>query len=661
MIYKLFKKGETIADSELVSLVDQLFATDMDYAARMRERVTYRNVLYYVGEQWVEFMQSSGMFRRKILPKRIPTPVSNQVRQFVRSSRAMFMAQNLVPTVRPNTNEHADIVAARLGEKLLVWMDTINDDEIVDEIEKVCDWCSLAGTAFMRTIPEMDGGKWFIDKNGTVIKTGEVVARNVIPFNIVCDNAGEKLNDKRWVGIKSLVAREWVEDTFEMTITQEDSSIRSIDYQRKLMKLVSQVSLWKGHGFDTSAVDDKDRDLVVFKEVEIKPSVKYPNGKYIVTCAGQKVLDVDRMPIKAEKGTWYYSITDFHFNRIPGSFWSDAGVNDIISPQDRINQIDQAFEMNRKGLGRPRVVTPGDVGFKRVSEGGQGFLVISYDPLMAGAHTPKVEHGTPLPEQILKERDNAMIQIQDSSGDPKNILRGKAPTAKASGIMVDILRETAERGHVPDRDRFNRRKSLVYKKRLLLVKEVYTEKRMIKVAGGDETIGVIPFTGADLRNNTDVRMELDSGLSTTMAGQRQILLDLAQYQVLEMQDPIVRQEYLKRLGLKGFAERMDVDINRAEMENSKIATGDIGSIFLVDEEDSESVQMDDALFKYDNHQIHYETHRKFILSEEFAQFEEHLQVVLIHHTDIHFQLWQEELQKQKEEMAAMQEAGVKQE
>ena len=271
--------------------------------------------------------------------------------------------------------------------------------------------------------------------------------------------------------------------------------------------------------------------------------------------------------------------------------------------------------------------------------------------------------GTPLPNQILEERMVAKTTIQDSSGDPKNILRGKTPTSKASCIMVDILRETAEKGHAPDRDRYNRSLSLVYKKRLILVKDVYTEERMVKIAGKDAQLAVVPFKGSDLRDNTDVRLELDSGLSTTVAGQRQILLDLAQYQVLDMRDPEVRQEYLNRLGLTGFAKRLDIDINRAETENSKVATGNIGGIFLVEEEVMENgepeVAMFDPLFKYDNHQIHYEVHRRFILSQEFSQLAEEIQTVLIHHTDIHFKLWQDEMAKQKEEMMAMQEAGVK--
>jgi len=653
MIYKFFKKGEKVEGKELVSLINSMFDTQLDYARRMQDRITFRNILYYTGEQWLSYIQSIGSFRRRQIPSHVPTPVSNEIRDFVRSVRAMLLTQNLVPKIRPNTNEKEDEKASELGEKLLTWMDTLRDEEIEGEKEKVSDWMSLSGTAFLRTIPDMEAGDWFMGKSGEVIKTGDVITRNIIPFNVYLDDTGENLRDKRWIGIASLVPKEWVEDTFNVTIGEE--TIKAENYQKRLMKLVSQVSQWKGHGLESSMLEVKGN--VIFKEVEIRPSSKYPNGRYLVSCADTLIRDVPRMPIKVKNGTWYYTLTDFHYNRVPGRFWSDAGINDLISPQNHINEIDQSLELNRKGIGRPRIITPGEIALKRLSEAGQGFLVLKYDPLLSGGQAPKIESGTPLPQQVLAERDIAKIQIQDSSGDPKNILKGQSPGSKASGVMVDILRETAEKGHSPDLNRYNRGMSIVYKKRLLLAKEVYTETRMIKAVGRSEKINVIPFKGSDLRDNTDVRLELDSGLSTTKAGQRQILLDLAQYQVLDMQDPEVRQEYLKRLGLTGFSAKLNVDIERAEEENSKVAVGDIDQIMIINENDE--IEVNDPLFKYDRHDVHYEIHRKFILSADFRALPEKAQVVLIAHTDIHHELMQQEQVAQAELEAESESKGSK--
>lgn len=320
--------------------------------------------------------------------------------------------------------------------------------------------------------------------------------------------------------------------------------------------------------------------------------------------------------------------------------------------------------INRKSVARATCFLPGDVNLAKVDNVGGlgiGMLLLKYDPLLSGGAKPAIQQGTPLPQQILEERSLQRQTMQDVSGDPKNILRGQSPGSKASGIMVDILRETAERGKYPDIDRFTRSLTRVNKKRLLLAQEIMTEERLLKVCGRGNKWNIIKFKAADLRNNTDVRMELDSGLASTNAGKMQILTDFAQKGLLGdvTQNPELKEELLRRAGLSGFTQQENVDVKRAELENAKIGTGEFEGIFLVEPEPpviqqqthegivdvpnpkagqitpNSPVLMDDPYFKYDVHQIHYDLHRKFMLSEEFSELPPQAQTVLIHHTDIH--------------------------
>lgn len=657
-ILELFKEK---SDSKVIlNAINELFDDQKDYSRQIREREWWRNLLFYAGEQWIEYVRSLGSFRRRQLPDFIPTPVSNEIRGYVRAVKAMLLGQRLVPKIFPNTNERSDLDAAELGEKLLIWMDTINDGEIYEEKEKVAIWLTICGTGFLRTFPEMDGGEWAITKSGEILKTGEVTTENIIPFNVKMDDIGDNLRKKRWVGIQSLKAREWVEDTFNVKLKGSDE-IKAVNYEKQLMKLVGQVSPWKGYGLETAIMDMNEDDLVLFRETEFKPTNKYPDGRYIVTCRDQVLINIDRLPIKTAKGKWYYTLTDFHFNYVPGRYWSDSGVNDLISPQNAINEIDQALIINRKGLGRPRIITPGDIGLKRVSEGGQGFIAISYDPLMSGGQQPRIEGGTPLPVQVLEERRMHKEQIQDMSGDPKNILRGRPPSARSSGVQIDILRETAEKGQYPDVDRFNRALTRVYKKRLLIAREIYTEERTIKITGEGNRISIRQFKAADLRNNTDVKMEVDSGLATTKAGQTEIIMSLAEKGFLGnlAENPEVRQQLLRRLGLSGFSEQINTDYERAQAENGAIASGDITNIFLVEDANNPDSQIlnDDPLFKYDNHFIHYEVIRRFILSPEFRWLPAKVQTVAINHADIHHTMMMAEMQMQEQKMLAAQGGG----
>ena len=626
---------------KLAGLIEQLFDIQNDMTRIILDRITYRNILYYLGEQYIEFVKSAGTFRRRVLPNYIPTPVSNQVKDYVRSLKAMLLNQKLVPTVAPNTNEPEDSKAAAVASKLLEWMDGLFEDEFPDQKEKMVVWLAMAGTTFMRTYPDMQAGKWFMTPKGEV-NTGDVVSRAVVPFSVRLDALGEDLKAKRWVGLQTLQNREWVEDTFKVKV-ETSPAPDVIDYERKLMKLVSQVSPWKGAGLETQ-VYQEDTDFVLLREVEFKPTNERKEGRYVMTCHSKTLLDVDRMPIKAEEDSFYYTLTDFHFDYTPGRFWADAPINDLISPQNGVNEILQLLAENRKGIGRPRIMTPGKITLKRMDEekSGHSFLALEYDGLLSGGKEPRISPGIPLPTQILEEFGLHLTTIQNVSGDPKNILKGHAPSASSSGVQIDILRETAERSHYPDIDRFNRSMGRCYKKRLIVAAEVYTDKRIIKIGGRGRKLEIFAFRSSDLRGNTDVRLELDSGISTTRAGKTTLLMQLADKGYLGPVDinPELRQEFLTRLGLSGYTAQANIDIERAEQENAAVSLGRPQRLFIIDpeatgEDGSPEVANMDPLFKYDDHQIHFVVHRRFILSGQFEDLKQAAQAILLAHTDAH--------------------------
>jgi hypothetical protein len=349
----------------------------------------------------------------------------------------MILNKKYTVRVWPNSKDLEDREAARLADMVLQDMDQADDEAFEEEKDKVATWVALLGTAFMRTFPESDAGEWSITKDGQVITTGDAACQAVLPFNVLVDSYGEKLNHKRYVGIKSLKPKEWVEDTFKTKITSNgDSTI--IDYQKRLMKMVGDVSPWKGSGLVTSDIFDlASEDLVVFKEIEFRPSKKNPYGRYAIFVGDQKLHDMNHekaMPIPVENGKWYYTLTDFHYHNVPGRFWSDSGVNDQIPHQNSINAIDQALEMNRKGLGRPLMTMPTGMRLKRLNEGGQSMIVIEYDAMMSSGQKPEINRGLALPSQVLEERTTHRSSAQDAGGDPKGVLRGQSPNSQASGV-----------------------------------------------------------------------------------------------------------------------------------------------------------------------------------------------------------------------------------
>lgn len=658
-------KNKKLTESEILAEFSEIFREDstiIDPVQQVREVSWFRNILFYLGEQWISWYTEQNTFGHRFkLNLYEPTPVSNIVRDYVRSMKALVLNKKYATRIWPNSEEQKDKDASDLGTKVLKWLDGVQCNETEDVKELVCLWMTLTGNAFARTYANMDNGKYTVDAGKNVISQGDVSVENIIPFNIRVPLLGQFLRDKRYVGIQCLKEKEWVEDTFKVTLGAGDDP-GLVEYERQLMTLVANVSPWKGRGLENSAAFESDTSkLVVYKELEYRPTRRYPKGRYVSSACGKLLENKDELPISVtEDGEWDYTITDFKYNHTPGSFWATSGIDDLISPQKTINEIDRDLAVNRKSIGRPFVLTPKDLALKRKSAAGQSFLQLEYDGLLSGGQKPEVIHGTPYPQQILEERKINISVAQESAGDPKNILRGQSPHSGASGVMVDILRESAELSHTPDVERFYRSWNRTKRKQLIVAKDLFTETRMIKVVGEGNQILVKAFKGADLYNNTDVRLEMDSGVSTTRAGQNEFVLNLLRNNFFGDVSirPKLQYELMKRFGMSWIPVETSMHEDRAERENSVVANAKDTEIIVditlgkpiailkglfyaaPDPKTGEVIVLsNDPYFKFDDNKVHYDSHVQTILSNEFKTWPVGNQMCLINHADMHhFQL-----------------------
>ena len=667
-------------DTEILSDFTDIFKQDADYSQSIREMTWFRNILFYLGEQWISWYAEQNTFGHQF-PMNFfePTPVANKIRDHVKSMKALILNKKYTARIWPNSEEQKDKDAAKLGGMALSSLDNDNCGEVEDIKELIALWTILTGNGFGRTYASLDNGMYVVDANSKTISKGEVTIESLIPFSIVVPALGILLRQKRYVGIKCLKEKEWVEDTHKVLLGASSENTMKVEYEKQLMTLIANVSPWKGRSLEQGSLAEMDKEkLVLFQEVEYRPTKKYPKGRYASVADGQVLENKTEMPIKVNKdGQWFYTITAFSYNHTPGSFWATSSVDDLISPQKNINEIDKDMSANRQSLGRPYVLTPNDLVLTRQSAAGQTLLVLKYDALLSGGQKPEVHRGTPYPEQILNERKLNIENIQDAAGDPKNILRGQAPSGSASGVMVDILRESAEMSHTPDVDRFYRSWNRVKKKQLIVAKDLTTETRLLKIAGEGNEISIKAFKGSDLYDNTDVRMELDSGAATTKAGQNQFMMKLIEqgfFGAIE-EKPKMQYELLRRFGMSWIPMENSIHEERAGRENSVVAmatTKDIivdlegpdkpeaiinGLFFAKLNEETGEVEIvsHDPYYKYDNHHVHFDSHTKVILSPEFKEWPLINQTILINHNDMHHH--EIEAQKQQEIMEMLQAQG----
>lgn len=663
-------------EDQIVKMESELFRSDSG-TRQTRERVWYRNILYYMGEQWIEWSRTKKRFEAtwQFDGREDPQPVSNIILDYARSVKALVLNKDVSYKVWPNSNDHDDIQAAELGGLVLKDIDSKNGFALKDEQEACILWLVLTGNGFIRDFPDMGLGEW-IGLTGK--KTGDVATEAVMPFNVfVGDTAGTTLRNKPMVGIQGLKEKSWIKETFPDYVPSSSGDLeQGHDYQRSLMEMIGNVSEWKGSrygsewqstGLGASGRSAQD-NLVLFREIEVRPTVKYPKGRYIVRVGNQTLVDVDRMPIPVSgDGSWFYTLEDVRHNLIPGSFWADGGVSPLISPQNIINRIDQALIMNRDDVAKPTITGITGMAFKTKSRKGSSVKVIEYDPIASGGIAPTITHGKALPSQVLDERKVQRDVAQDSSGDPKNVLKGQAPSG-ASGVMVDILRETAEAGHAPDVARIVRGFQRSARKRLVIAQELYSEKRTLKISGQDGKISVRKFKGADLRGNHDVRLEVTTGFASTNAGKVSVISNLVTAGIFNPQvtDIETRNELTRLMGLSGFNDKVSADAARAESENTLMANGEADKVYveipligpdeqpMLDQETGSPIlvpAIDDPLFEIDDHAIHYEVWRQFVITPQFQDLDDKDKTIAMAHGHAHKKRL--DVARMKEQEAAM--------
>jgi len=695
---------EPKSNEDLKKLAGKLFNPTVNTRQTL-ERTWYRNILYYMGEQWIVWSKGQKGFvptyRRE---KAQPTPVDNAIRDHVRSVKAMIMNKDFDITVWPNSNDRDDRNASKLGEDLLKDINSREDFINKDIEEEVALWMILTGTGFIRDYGSKDKGQLINIGKDISIRTGDVVSENIISFNLfVDDSIGYRLRDKSYFGIQSLKEKDWISDRFPNFKKDSGGDIQMVNYQQTLARMVSSVSPLKNAGPElVSMANVASEDLAQYREIEFAPTKKFPEGRYVIMVGDQVLEDQPRLPIKTDgDGRWNYTVEDFRAIPVPGRFWGDSTINDLISPQNSINKIDQALEKNRLSLGRPMVISAEGIRLKKKSGPQSAVIHVEYDPAKTKGIVPTINRGTPLPDQILNERNIQKEVIQDTSGDPKGVLRGKAPSG-SSGVMVDILRETAEQGHSPDINRFFRALQRSYRKRLIISQYLYTEERMLKVSGAEGTISVKHFLGSDLRGNTDVRLELTSGMSTTNSGKVQLMKDLTMAGIFNEQviPPDIREELLGKFKVSGFKNKMAADQKRAEDENSQAANGEVDFyledqllddndnplpmlvknpttgqdevakdkngqiIMMIDPETGEAPWIPvvkDPVFDLDDHAVHAEAHRRFIISPEYNELPNHVRVVFMGHYEAHVRqiATQMRMEMKNQEMMMRKEAEIK--
>lgn len=612
-VRKLFKRSDKPVEEVESKDVEEKYQ-QAKQARLPLERQWMENYAFYRGKQWLVWNDSARILEVPPTPEWQVLVTVNLVRPTITTEYAKLIQERPTASVSPLSSEPSDIRLARTNNKILdyLWKPTGSEDAKNDALL----WALLLGTGIIKYYWDPDkGDKKFDPERGIEFALGEICALAVSPFEFYNEPLSKRIADMQYAFHAKLRSAEYVNRKWHQKIEEEDYGAEDHLEGRLngLMDLGAEAR-YKG---------------VLVREFFEVPTEKYPQGRYIVH-AGDKLLEAR---INPEKKCPIPFVAWQHL-RIPGSFWGDGRVNDLLDPQRNYNKARSQAIQIRNLMAKPKWLKPiGSIpaGIHITSAPGEE---IDYIPI-AGMK-PESIAGKDVPTTFWRDLEQTRLEINEVSGQ-HDVSRSQVPGQVKAGVAIQALQEQDDLRLGPAAQTFENAIGALESGKLKLAKAHYQETRYARILGEGQRTEVIQFTQDDIMDEADVQVRTGSSLPKSRVAKLQFLTELWQLGILQDQRLVLR--LMEFEDVEGVFDEVNRDINQAERENDKMKMG--GAIDpntgqpQVDPNTGQPVPI--PVHDYDNQEIHIYTHNKERKSEEFENAPQEVQAAFQAHVDQHKQ------------------------
>lgn len=652
------------------------------------------------GQQWLTYKgnkETGGMWEKLEVSDAnayIPRPVTNYLFDAYQTLKGYMLKNDPRITVRPNTETGRDIIAAKIAELVSEanW-ERLHED---DNTETAASVLLTYGTVFKkdywdnsylslakvpRMVPEpvqdpntgqpIPGQTQEVQatdpKTGLPlwdeIPLGDVQTCIVEPYRIALDPLCTALHDPRWIMEYAIRPLSWILENYdkdepgytnrasEVTPEKSLSSALKRFYNLKTSSGVKNMSLMStsfssGSGGDNEMIEE----AAVVKEYYEKPSEKHPKGRLTVVAHGIPLYDGDSPYEGPDQGDWH-PYSECRWEILPGRFWGKGALDECCEPQKHINSLDSVIILTRKTTAIPQKLEPKNCITKGNQWTGQPGLRVPYTPGPNG-EKPEIIPASGVHDQVFQERAQRVNDIKNLSG-AIDILKGDRPPGVTAASALEMLFEVGTGKLHPVMKRWKKMIESSQKKQLRLIGKKYREPRpefiaMLMAKNKDLARSQIQdFIGTDLYDNFNVVIEASSSIPKLLAAERQKLNELAQLNVLGLEDPSNRAEFLERQGIHGFKSNYGADAARAQWENSVMS-----EYTLTGQNQDKPV-----LLLCDNDAIHIALHENEQKKPAYLELPQEAQKMYQAHIEEHYNSQQQKQMQQAMQMAMMGQMG----
>lgn len=503
--------------------------------------------------------------------------------------------------VEPNSMEDDDERGADLAESLF----KMRFPEWKREglLNKSACWFIVTGNAYAKAVFNKDVGDIIaVDDKGAMYKEGKAGIKALCPLNIYHSINAEinTIDDATRVYEVIILPREYAKEKFGVG-DGEGCIKNSLKY--KMLLTGDLMSFDKHNNFEEYA------EVILMTEAR---NVVKKEGDFVIMTDKEIKKDLNKNPFP--KGMNHpYAQAKMIEN---GTAQGDTSIN-------YSTQIDRDYNLSRgqraehaKKFAFPPLALSMRSTLKSEEIANEKVKVIYVDP--RSTFDPK--YIQPTENAGYFDKNEALLEQDlmdiNATHEPQ---QGKRPMGVKSGIALAYLGEQDDVQHAPMVDNFFAMLETAGNKYLQLEQEFHAEDELVIKLYGKDNYEYAEFQGKELKNNTTVRIVVNTGLPSNRIARQQVLMELGAARLI---GPSLIRELLEFSELEPITRALMKEKTRQNKEIMLITTGKGGDV---------SVRAED------NPIAHIETCYVFFRSSRFKKLKKEYQKELWDHVTNHIQ------------------------
>lgn len=615
-----------------------------------------QNMLFLINRQW--WTKKGDSYSPDPVASWRKRPVTNLCLPFLKHH--LSKATKIKPTwvVMPSSLEPQDVKAAALAQDVLEGKYT--ELGLAKILRRAVTWALTTGNAYLYPywnnntgrvkkmeiemevpiytdgvqtgmeavmVPLDEDGNPQLGKDGRpkpgakahVIDEGDIGIKVISPFSVRVDPEATCDEEVTWFIIGEPMTMREIQERWPDKFGDDLEAVPMTEDISRADEIVSQFGrIAGGDILSSSAGNKRDAELpkaMVYFYHE-KPTLDYPDGRYWCCTKDVMLEDATELP----EGLWP-SLIHLQEVVVPGRYHGMSTLESVVPINREYNEHNGVIQEEHQLMMRGKWLVAKGSGITKANITSQPGEVIVHNPGLP----PQRIQGQPLPPAVYQERNRIMDEYHFVAG-VNQASMGKLPPGSPSGVAILQLQEADDTDLGPFLGEIEEAVGGIARSMLRMIKDRYTDERLVMVVGPNKKYQVRAFKGSDLEGTYDVITQAGSAFPWSQTARQAMFLNLLQQNPDFFTDPetgkIDQAKFARMLpmgGMEAFTINEDLDAQEADREEEMFS--------IWEDESSETPTVE----WWQNHEVHFNHHVRMLKSGTFREWNPEAQEAFMEH------------------------------